>query len=152
VKRVFAPLFLIFAAPTSAASVLGQWTTDYGQGIIEYSVYNDSDQKTYLTISDGSNGLDEKVEIFLAIDGEGARPNSDITFTVGSVSVRMTADDGGSIATGCHSCARNFDALWALLREGQMLRVAFDGRSADFTLRGTSKIFPEDPPVADFYR
>ncbi len=150
--RIIILLLLTVATPASAAKIVGQWTTDFGQGIIEYSVHNDWDEKTYLTISDGSNGIDEKVQIFLAIDGEGVRPNGEITFSVDSVSIRMTADDGGSIATACHACAKNFDALWSLLRDGQTLRVSYDGRSADFTLRGTSKILPKNPPVADFYR
>ncbi len=138
--------------PPAYGDVIGQWTTAFGQGTIEYSIYADVSQKTYLTISDASNGFGDGVEVFFAIKGHGAKPGSPVVFTIGSVSIRMTANSGGSISTGCQSCARDFDALWILLRSGSSVRLSFDGRVADFTLRGAARILPRNPPPADYYR
>jgi hypothetical protein len=146
-----ATLSLLVAQPLQA-DVVGQWTTEFGQGIIEYSIYNDFQQSTYITISDGSNGVGATVQIFLAINGKGARPGTPVTFSIGSTAIRMWADAGGSISTGCQQCARDFDTLWRLLRSGNQLKLAFDGREAIFTLRGAARVLPRTPPPADFYR
>ena len=157
-RRTALPMAVAYAIALSAysqparADTVGEWTVKYGQGILEYGINNDFQQKSYITIDDGSDTQSGGVNIYFAIDGNGAQPGSSVTFTVGSISVRMNADEGGSISTNCHICAENFNALWPLLRRGRSVRLSFDGHSAAFSLRNANKVLPRDPPKADFYR
>jgi hypothetical protein len=146
---------LLLLASPAAAQIVGQWRSNFGQGIIEYSIVLDREERSYITISDassGASGFTEKVSVYLAIDGEGPEPNSQIKFSVDGVEVYFEADDGGSISTACRACAASFDALWHLIRQGDSVVVEFDRKSKRFPLRGSAQTLPRDPPPADFYR
>ena len=108
------------------AQIVGQWHTQYGQGILEYSVLNDADGHTYLTVSDGSGEPDGHVQIFFAVNGRGAKPGTRVVFTVGTVSVYMNAVESGSISTSCHVCASNFEISVFLINASS---CRFDGNS-----------------------
>jgi len=124
----------------------------YGQGVLEYSIYNDNLDQTYFIISDASQSNSEKVEIFLSINGKSPKPESEILVNVGPHQVHFVADSGGSISTACHACAANFDVLWGLIRSGAKMTVSFGGQIANFSLKGSAKVLDKSPPVADFYR
>jgi hypothetical protein len=135
------------------ARLRDQWVVGYGQGVLEYSNYLDNDDLSKIIISDASEAYSGgTVEIFISIDGTSPKKYSIVKFLVDGDLIEMSSNDGGTIATDCHVCASNFDALWASLRRGRELIIQFDGKTAKFSLKGSTKALPKSPPIADFYR
>ena len=152
--RVTALAMLTMALPCSSAIArdVGRWVIGSGQGVIEYSIYNDNKDQTYFIISDASMGASGGVDVYISVNGKAPRPHERVIISIDGSQVDFMADGGGTIKTNCHVCASNFDFLWKLIRRGNTMRVRFGAGEGVFSLRGAAKILDRDPPKADFYR
>lgn len=140
--------FGLFSASQAAAQSrsAGAWVSGFGQGWQEINTRSASGE---FTIScDIANSADHGgTHIRVAIDGRSPPPNSNLIFEVDGHAIIMPTDGSGRIAPGdCADCAQSFNELWQLLRRGRQLQVySAQGGNARFSLRGTSRVMPQQP-------
>lgn len=151
--KIVTIVLISIASVKADARMRDQWVEGFGQGILEYSNYLDNEDQTKIVFSDASNAeVDGRVEIFLTIDGISPLPNVTVRFLIDGSIIEMNDDGKGSLATDCHTCAVNFDGLWRLIRSGTGLIVEFENKRASFSLKGSARVLPSAPPLANFYR
>jgi hypothetical protein len=152
-KRAVVAILLSFNATMAHAAPIGRWFSDWGQGKQAYTIQNDSAGSDTFSFVDTSQGFEHGgVRLSISVGGVNPRPGSTVVVTIGADEFEFTADKNGEVPTNCHICAASFDALWAAVRRGTVMRVRLaGGRSTAFTLAGAAKVLPAKPLVADFY-
>ncbi len=125
------------------------WTSDYGQGVSEYGVQNDSAGSDSISLSCN----DEKTEMSFSVGGETPK-HQRVTAYVGAQELEVMVGDDGNVLTDSHAEADNYTALYDAMRSGQpsiRVRVA-SGKTATFSLKGAKDVLPEFGCQPDFAR
>lgn len=139
---ILATVISAFSASASAGEV-GNWTTGYGQGHLEYTVHNGPGNRFTFDCDEGGLRKDgiKTTNISTTISGDYPKPNSVVKAFADGAGFDLMVDKLGEINTDCHVCASTFSALWTKIRESKQLIIVFsDGRYSTYDARGARKV------------
>lgn len=132
-----------FGLPSPAASA-GAWIAEGGGGYVGYST---RDGENAVTLSCDYEGTADHSQTGINVEIGGSFPIAPYEFRVDGRSLVFPSNVTGSVTiSDCAGCAEKFRELWSLLRAGSRLEVVTaDGSKAVFSLKGTSKVMPDEP-------
>lgn len=126
--------------------VHGAWTSGERQDIHYYYSVNLKGDR--FAINCGAGGIESGAAFVVAtIAGREPEPSSTVTMIInGGLTVSLTADEDGHVASDTQITQDEFRTLWSGLRRGSRLTVSLaKGRSGDFSLKGARQALPEQP-------
>lgn len=103
---------------------LGLWEHDTISGVERFRVHIQSSSAFTIWCKKQDRGYAAILDI--DIDGQSAPPNQIIHVVFDGALLKMRAGDDGNVRMNCSYCSDQMTWIWAKLRNGRTLQVAFD--------------------------